>query len=668
MRRVVSPIYRHLWHLVIACWCCLSLVSPGIAQDISEEVDTNIVLPPVLTHSPRDTLQSLQNLRDELISAYVVYQSKKTSDQYQRLVLIGDALISLLDLTEANVAERRDTSIRTALALLDIVEKVPSHEFDTLPDSEQALGTSRTSFPVPGTPLVIQRLEEGPREGEFLFSANASRVAPRYLRQIALESPERLDTLWSTRFLQLSGPWIPLALQRSLPPSSRTILWGTPLWKIFFTAFFLCAMLAFLWVFGRWLRRCVVEGRMKKSAYKLLFYGTTFTAFVALDHFFNSQLFLTGTFALSETFYATIAIYIALALTFWHFMGFLSDMIKDHQVAIARQYDESMMRLLNHIVALVGAIWILAYGAQTLGFPLLSIIAGLGVGGLAVALAIRPTLENLISGFVIYIEKAVKVGDYCSFPGQEGTIERIGVRSTHIRGLDRTTIAIPNSRFVNMDLINWARCDEMMIRTTLGLRYETNTDQLRFVLAEIRSMMYAHPRITSETARVRFIGYGESSLNIEIRVYAQTREWNDFYAIQEDVLFRTKEIVESSGTGFAFPSQTVYVSKDGGLDEAKSKQAVNEVARLRRRHNLPFPNFSSAEREQLEGTLRYPPRGSPEFNGPDEDQADIEEPLSVEEPLSIDDPAPEEAKEDDADTKPEIADTDTPEGGDKKPS
>ncbi len=660
---VLSVLGLRRWTKVIAAFLCWIVIGQQvIAQAITEDIEPFESLPPVLTHSPRDTLQSLENLRDALIGIYLEYQVGKSAQQWEQLVLIGDALISLLDLTEENVAERRDASIRTALALIDIIGEVGTEEAEALPDDETVYLEDRTTFLVPNTPLIIQRVNAGNREGEFLFSASSSQIAPRYLREIAMQSPHRVAELWSTRFLQLSGPFIPLFVENALPPASRKIFWGTPIWKIGFTFFFLMISLALLYGLRFLLNRRVASGQMPESTRKFVFAGAVLVILLALNNFFNNQLFLTGSFALTETFFATITIYAAAALTFWRFMSLLSDRVAEKKTSIVRQYDESMMRLLNHIIALVGATWILAYGAQTLGFPLLSIIAGLGVGGLAVALAIRPTLENLISGFVIYMEKAVKVGDYCSFLDKEGTIESIGVRSTHVRGLDRTTIAIPNSKFVNMELVNWARCDEMMIRTTLGLRLETDTDQLRYVLAEIRSMMYAHPRITSDTARVRFIGYGDSSLNIEIRVYAQTREWNAFYAIQEDVLFRTKEIVEASGTGFAFPSQTVYMSQDGGLDAAKSKHAVEQVEQWRRRRDLPFPDFSTAERDRLEGTLRYPPRGSPEFDGPDDEKSSVEEPLSVEEPEAEDTSNGEDSAPNDEENSP------LPQTRDDKPS
>jgi MscS family membrane protein len=255
---------------------------------------------------------------------------------------------------------------------------------------------------------------------------------------------------------------------------------------------------------------------------------------------------------------------------------------------------------------------IIAVGASNLGLPIFSLVAGLGVGGLAVALAVRPTLENLIGGIVLFADKPVRVGDFCTFGAYMGTVESIGLRSTQIRALDRTLIAIPNAKLADMEITNWARCDRMLIHQFFTLRFETTPDQLRFTLARVREMFHAHPRIDPDTIRVRFVAYEESGLKIEIRVYAITREWNDFFAITEDVLLRINAIVDEAGTGFARPSRTLYVTRDKGLDEDRTKASTDRVRTWRRTGKLPFPRLSAQRMHELEGTLDYPPRGSVE--------------------------------------------------------
>jgi MscS family membrane protein len=131
--------------------------------------------------------------------------------------------------------------------------------------------------------------------------------------------------------------------------------------------------------------------------------------------------------------------------------------------------------------------------------------------------------------------------------------------------------------------------------------------------------------------RVRFTGYGSSSQDIDIRIYALTRDWNEYFAIQEDVMLRVGEIVEEAGTSFAFPSRTLYVRRDNGLDTERGEAAMEQVQSWRDAGQLPFPNMASSHREQLADTLDYPPRGSPDALDPESQKNESAEPLSIEE-------------------------------------
>ena len=195
------------------------------------------------------------------------------------------------------------------------------------------------------------------------------------------------------------------------------------------------------------------------------------------------------------------------------------------------------------------------------------IIAGLGVGGLAIALAAQPTIENLIGGLNLFADKPIRVGDFCRCgEDEEGTVEAIGIRSTRIRGLDRTLTAIPNAELSKMSIVNLGQRDRMLIRSVIGVRYETSPEQLRYLLVKIRESLLRHPRIHPEPVRARLIGFGTSSLDIEVFAYATTKDRAEFLGIQEDVFLRVMDIVKECGTSFAFPSQTIYFAREDGLD------------------------------------------------------------------------------------------------------
>ena len=259
------------------------------------------------------------------------------------------------------------------------------------------------------------------------------------------------------------------------------------------------------------------------------------------------------------------------------------------------------------VVIVIGGILALA---DLLEVPYQGVLAGLGVGGLAVALAAQSTLQNFISGITIYFDKPIAIGDYCRFGTREGTVEFIGMRSTRIRTLDRTLLTVPNSEFSNLQIENYALRDRMFLNTTIQVRYETTPDQLRFLLAEIRKLLIAHPKIAPDPLRVRFSGFGSHSLDITIFAYVMTNVRAEFLAIQEDLFLRVMSLVTDSGAQFAFPSMVQYQAKDTLADPEKIKAAEAAVAKWREESNLPFPDFSWQEKSELSETLDYPPTGS----------------------------------------------------------
>jgi MscS family membrane protein len=248
----------------------------------------------------------------------------------------------------------------------------------------------------------------------------------------------------------------------------------------------------------------------------------------------------------------------------------------------------------------------------TLGVNVTAAVAGLGVGGIALALAAQKTIENLFGGITLFADQPVQVGDFFRYGDQVGTVEEIGLRSTRVRTLDRTVVSIPNGEFSNLHLENFAKRDRMRLWTMIGLRYETTPEQLRYVLARLRQLLLAHPRITDDPARVRLVSFGAYSLDLEVFAYADTSDWSEFLAIREDVYLRFMDAINEAGTGFAFPSHTAYVGRDSGLNEAKTAEAEARVAAWRQQGELPFPQFPQEFRREMENTLDWPPSGSPD--------------------------------------------------------
>ena len=188
-----------------------------------------------------------------------------------------------------------------------------------------------------------------------------------------------------------------------------------------------------------------------------------------------------------------------------------------------------------------------------------ALLAGLGVGGIAVALAAQKSLENLFSGVALMTDQPVRIGDTCMFDERIGEVEDIGVRSTRIRTLERSILIIPNREFSQMKLENLSRRDKIKLEFVLQLTYDTSPSLMRHILKQLRSLQEKHPKIVQDGyQRVRFLELASHSLDIEFFAHVRTPKWYTYLEIREEILLSIMELIHSCGASFAFPTRTVH--------------------------------------------------------------------------------------------------------------
>ena len=187
-------------------------------------------------------------------------------------------------------------------------------------------------------------------------------------------------------------------------------------------------------------------------------------------------------------------------------------------------------------------------------------LAGLGVGGIAVALAAQKTLENIIGGVSLIFDEVAQVGDMLKVGDTLGTVEDIGLRSTRIRTLDRSVISVPNGHIANMTLENLTSRDKFWFHPILCLRHGTTSSQVQAVLDGVRSLLQDSQLVNPDSLRVRFLRFGFSSLDVEVFAYVPAHDWNQFLEIQEGLLLRIMASIESAGVQIALPSQAIFVT------------------------------------------------------------------------------------------------------------
>ena len=612
-------------------------------------------LKPVDTSSPQSTLLGfLTNMNRayeisvQANDALAADPPTMTPEEARALEAAADDYLSravaTLDLSRTSEALREDHGIETALLLKEIFDRLHLPQPSAIPDRRMVThgrqgataafmqGVAPLTWYYPDTSIAIVEISEGDRQGEFLFSADTVAEADTIYATIA-DLPYRqqdLDALalgfenlqksegFYEHYISTPGYLIAAAspLGRfvgSLPPQFSEVYGGQAVWQwialVVAIPLVAAAAVAIFWLFHRSAlrRRPPLDSWLKPLAPLGVALIVT-----AVTYLIDEVINITGTtieviktigsaIVIAMTAWAIVSLCKAIAETFIH-----SPKIRDQGI------DASMLRITAAVIGFSVAAWLVIDGARDLGADMVPVLAGLGVGGLAVALAAQKTIANFIGSMILFANRPVRVGDFCRYGDQIGTVESIGLHSTRIRSLERTIVTVPNAEFSDMKLDNFTARDQRLLKTTLRLRYDTTEDQLRFVLARLRALVLGHPMVTHDPARVRFVDYGISSKDIEIFAYLRCRDQDSFLAIKEDILLRIGEIIKTAGTGFALPSQTAYLGRDSGLDTERLEQAETEIHRLRMTGKLPFPEFEAEERDRLEDSLDYPQKGSPD--------------------------------------------------------
>ena len=204
--------------------------------------------------------------------------------------------------------------------------------------------------------------------------------------------------------------------------------------------------------------------------------------------------------------------------------------------------------------------------------------AGLGVGGIAVALAAQKTLENVIGGMSLIFDRALNVGDMVKMGDTQGIVDDIGFRSTRLRTLDRTVVSVPNGQIANLSLENFSKRDKFWIHPILNLRYSTTSPQMHAVLDGIRNLLRENKSVEGNSIRVSFLRFGSYSLDVEVFAYARAHDWNQFLALQEDLLLGIMKCVESAGTQIALPSQSLFLAANTPSTEPETNGTVSMSA------------------------------------------------------------------------------------------
>jgi MscS family membrane protein len=505
----------------------------------------------------------------------------------------------------ADLVQQLKTILDRGLKATDI-DRLSTHpegrlDDDILPNLER-VGEVRTTDAA--VPILLERFERRGQVAIWLFSSRTLTLVP------AIES-------------QLASPLI----ERYMPARWREVrVLGILLsqWALLFLA--VPVILIVTWIIDRLFIRGVrpVLVRFSGAHADRQFTRTVGPLRLLLGAVaLGAWASLTALPLLTRVFWTRVAVAVFLVGTAWLVFR-LADIAAELAEGRLRQLNQigrvavvQLVRRLAKAMVVAVLVLVLLYLA---GLDLTAALAGVGIGGLALAFAAQKTLENLLGGVMIISDQPVRVGDFCKVGDVMGVVEDIGLRSTRVRTLNRTVVSIPNGQMAAVNVENFGVRDKMWFQPTINIRPDTKAEHLRYVLAEIRRMLYGHPMVETHSCRVRLVRLGTTALDLEIFAYVLTSDNTTFLEVQEDLLLRIMDIVEASGTGMASGPPAMYLGRSSGLDQEKADAAIATVKRWRDSGELPFPNDRPERIAEIQNRLAYPPTDSALARRPPSDE------------------------------------------------
>ncbi len=300
----------------------------------------------------------------------------------------------------------------------------------------------------------------------------------------------------------------------------------------------------------------------------------------------------------------TLAVFIGI----WLSMGIVSIFREIFILRLKkRELDNAVVLLrpaataINIIIFFIGIlVWL-----DNIGFSVTTVLTGLGIGGIALALATQKSIEDFIGAMTLYLSAPVKVGDFCRFDNKMGTVEEIGLRATKIRTLEDTVITIPNSDFSSTQIENLTKRKRFRFYLKLPLCIDTTPDQIRYIVLEFKRLLHAYQMVDEVPIRVAFIGIDKNAWAIEIHCYLKTNDINVFKAISEDLNLRFMDIVKTAGANISIHSMMEYQRNSIESDTQARKRVEQKIDSLRKTDDLSM-DLSDTEIENIKDSIPYP--------------------------------------------------------------
>ncbi|HYB08883.1 MAG TPA: mechanosensitive ion channel family protein [Alphaproteobacteria bacterium] len=576
MNQGMEPVGLRAIILSIAFALLCGLSSAAIAAD------ANPLRPPD-TSSPRGTIEGFIKAVDDIYLISIdVYGEYAASG---RLYLNADerrkeagmlrsipAVIQYFDLSQIPPILKNSVAVERALQLKEILDRIEVPAASDIPNREAMAQSGSKRWRLPDTEIEVALIENGPRAGEYLISAETVDRLPEFYERVKdlpykpgpakdlIEiyhtlASERVTTLYDARTSSPIGldRIIPIRWMLRWPDWVRTRIFRVAVWQWLGLAFgFFVAVILVSGVYraGRRFTKRDEDGRGPRwhsllAPVVIILLAAYFVPLLCLI------LRIGGTIREAIAFLSTSVLYFSAAWLAVVGTNALGEAVISSEHLRQSSLDSQLIRLGMRLFGIILAVGLLIQGAYELGFPAYSVLAGLGVGGLAVALAAQHSLANLLGSLLIMVEKPFRVGHSIRVAGSEGTVEAVGFRSTRIRTADNSLISIPSNSVVNATIENLTLRTMRHQRLLLQVAYDTPHEKLKAFIASIERLIKDHPLTNKSKYDVRFSNLAESSLEILVNFHLNVSDSASELKAREEILFEIMERAADLGVEFS---------------------------------------------------------------------------------------------------------------------
>jgi MscS family membrane protein len=558
---------------VLPCWA-LADGSPSVAASGPRPLE------PIDTSSPRSTLEGFLKFADDahgtgvgVLEALMAHpREEPTKEQLGRIAESQQLIVAAeraLDFSQVPAATVEESSRRTMILLKEILDRLDLPPLESVPDAGGMANLEVKRWTLPNSEIQIAKMATGPRAGEYLFTAETVARIPEFYARVK-NLPYRSAATANWYEIATNYPiGVALALRKILPPGmvlglpewSRFALWDQPLWRWIGIIVIVAAGVVVISFFF-YISRIVGRGRVSRERWYLLLRPLSLVLVVPIvEELLTHVLRVTGGVYLWSAYSFTTIFFLALSWTVWAAGGaFIWSLIAAEHTGVG-SIDSQVIRMIVRLVNLVLVAGILITGADRMGLPAYSVVAGLGVGGLAVALAAQQTLANLLGSLIIIFEKPFAVGHWIKVQGAEGKVEGVGFRSTRIRTSADSVVSIPSSQLINGVVDNLNLRNARLVSTVLNLTYDTSVDKIEGFIQGIKQILEKHPATRKNDFGVAFNDFGAHSLDVVVTFFLLVPDRSSELERRQEIFMDILKLAESQGVKFAFPTQTLHIEQ-----------------------------------------------------------------------------------------------------------